>query len=255
MLFRSARLIQSMVGNAAGITGTVTISLLDGQLTAESRVELGLGYESEYLLDTVVVGAGGTPGQWAVRLRNRIESPVRIEECRAFTLPTGVLAMPLAETVPVGTTLNPNQAVDVVYQLQPADAMLVAETLPVRATPIPDAAVLLGMLVLPGGGAATPSKVTVNARFPTTPDAEPIVGLKVEFDDESEVTLTPSSPSAEVTLAGRILDVALGRSPEFFYRVQNLHPTRGGAATGWTKAAVGVPLTISWVVATIAESF
>ena len=124
-----------------------------------------------------------------------------------------------------------------------------------RFTPIPDAAVLLGMLVLPGGGAATPSKVTVNARFPTTPDAEPIVGLKVEFDDESEVTLTPSSPSAEVTLAGRILDVALGRSPEFFYRVQNLHPTRGGAATGWTKAAVGVPLTISWVVATIAESF
>jgi hypothetical protein len=243
---------------ASGITGSVSVRLLDGQETAESAVHLALGFESENLLDTVVRGVV-EPGRWRVELRNRIESPVRIEECRAFAFAGGVAA-PVADTAPIGTELRPGESLTVDYLVTPADAAFVVETAPVRATPRPDAESLLRMLVLSSGGTAETVTVDVSGRFPPPGDpafaTDPLVALRVEFDDESAVTLTSGTPDARVTLAGRLLDVALGRAVRrYFFRVQNINTSGPGAASGWLARDVGVKLDVPWVVATLPDAF
>lgn len=232
----------SAAGRAQGaLTGTVAFTLFDGT-RATSTVRISLGGDGADLVDATHVGlASDATGDHEVLVRNRVESPVELVELPAAVLPDGTAARPVGAAELVGRVLRPQERVVVRYRLDApgADVPHLRPLVIARSRPEPGALLKL-LLRSESGFESLGFGVTVKAvdgSFAATDDgAGAITGLRVEFDDGTEVELTADAPQHEVSLVGRLLDQLTGGADDqhrYLYRVTNLHPTGEGARSAW----------------------
>ncbi|MGE0320341.1 MAG: hypothetical protein AB7I44_19690 [Hyphomicrobiaceae bacterium] len=238
---RFTRLWRERLANpATGVTGEVTYQLFDGT-PAQSRVSLSLWQTSPDVFDVDFLGAvGGTSGRYRVRVRNRIESPVAIERLLSERVSDEAAAAPVDSSSLLNRTLQPQEWVDVEYQVTPPEAPVEWLEPIVFGRVEPNLAALLKLLMLNQGYSSLIFSFTVRAADGVFGAAaggtEPLIGLLVEFDDGSKVELTPEEPESEVTLVGRMIDQLMGEADDqqrYFYRVTNLHAAGEGARTTW----------------------
>lgn len=251
-------------GAALGaLTGTVAFTLFDGT-RATSTVRISLGGDGADLVDATHVGlASDGTGDHEIVVRNRVESPVELVELRAAVLPNGTAARPVGAAELVGRVLRPQEHVVVRYRLDApgADVPLLRPLVIARSRPEPGALLKL-LLRSESGFESLGFRVTVRAvdgSFAATDDgAGAIIGLRVEFDDGTDVELTADAPQQEVGLVGRVLDQLTGGADDqhrYLYRVTNLHPTGEGARSAWMDGQGTGALQVAPAAGTLALPF
>jgi hypothetical protein len=251
-------------GRALGtLSGTVAFTLFDGT-EATSAVRISLGGDGADLVDATHVGlASDGTGEHEVVVRNRVESPVELVELRAVELGHGAVAWPVGAAQLVGRVLRPQEHVVVRYRIDgPSSEVPRLQPLVIaRSRPEPTALLKL-LLRAESGFASLGFGVTVRAvegSFAAANDgASAIVGLRVEFDDGTEVALAADAPQQEVSLVGRLLDQLTGGADQqrrFLYRVTNLHPTGEGARSAWMEGHGAGTLQVAPAAGTFALPF
>ena len=233
---------QRLLDPNVGIAGSVEFRMLDGSL-GRAEVHLSLWDESDDLFDVSYPSAvEGAQGQYSVWVRNRVESPVKITELPNERLDGDVVAMPLDRESLLDKELLPGERVEVRYQVNPADAVVDDIDPMILGRVKPDGRALLPLLLSRPGYASLGFSLTVRAAErvfdPPAGGGEPIVGLLVEFDDGTELELTPEEPEEQVTLVGRLVDQIMGTEDDrqrYFYRVTNLLASGEGARTSWEE--------------------
>lgn len=253
-------------GGTAGpgaLTGTVAFTLFDGT-RATSTVRISLGGDGADLVDVSHVGlASDGSGDHEVIVRNRVESPVELVELRAAVLPDGTAARPVGAAELVGRVLRAQERVVVRYRLDTpgADVPLLQPLVIGRSRPEPGALLKL-LLRSESGFESLGFGMTVKAvdgSFTAADDgAGAITGLRVEFDDGTEIELTADAPQQEVSLVGRLLDQLTGGADDqhrYLYRVTNLHPTGEGARSAWMDGQGAGALQVAPAAGTLALPF
>lgn len=245
------------------LTGAVAFTLFDGT-RATSIVRISLAGDGADLVDVSHVGlASDGSGDHEVVVRNRVESPVELVELRAAMLPDGTAARPVGAAELVGRILRPQERVVVRYRLDApgADVPLLQPLVLGRSRPEPGALLKL-LLRSESGFESLGFGMTVKAvdgSFTAADDgAGAITGLRVEFDDGTEIELTADAPQQEVSLVGRLLDQLTGGADDqhrYLYRVTNLHPTGEGARSAWMDGQGAGTLQVAPAAGTLALPF
>lgn len=239
-----------------GISGRVTYKLFDGT-EAASDILITLWETSADVFEVDPLGpVSGQPGRQRVRVRNKIESPVTITGLPVDAVSPGVVANAADPGSVLNKRLEPQQTIEIDYQITPADAPVESIDPVVLGSVDPNISALLkGLMVSTGFSSLgfTVGVSTAAGAFGRTPQPgeEPLTGLLVEFDDGTKAKLTPESPAAEVSLLGRLTDALLGVETEqqrYFHRVTNLHPSGEGARTGWSEGREGQALEVGTAV-------
>ena len=236
----------------AGIRGRVRYQLFDGSV-AESPVVLSFWGTATDVLDIDFIGAAEQPRAYTVNVRNKIESPVTIERLPAAAVGSGAMATPVNPGGYLNRRLQPQEVVQINYQVTPPDTPVVSIVPLVYGTVEPNLTLLLRALMLSPGFKSLSFTVPVSAAegvFGTTQGSEALTGLLVEFDDGSRAQLSAAAPAAQVTLVGRLVDQILGKADDqhrYLYRVTNLHTSGEGARGNWREGQGVAPLQIGAV--------
>ena len=243
-----------------GIRGQVSYHLFDGS-TAASDVSISFWETSSDVFDIDPLGpVEGKPGVYRVRVRNRIESPVTIEELPVeAALADGVVAKIINASSLINKKLEPQEVVDIEYQVTPAEANVGTILPEIYGSVEPNLRELLKVLMLNRGYSSMGFTVPVKAMdgvftAPRGAGEEPLTGLVVEFDDGAKVKLTPTAPEMKASLVGQLTAQLLGEQDDqhrYFYRVTNLHPSGEGARTGWKEGQGEGLLSVGTVVASL----
>ena len=233
---------------SVGLEGTVEATLLGSQ-TARVPVYLSLAKTAGSVFSHAYLGPQGN-GIHRVRLINRIESPVSIDALHRVALGGSVFAFPQTST---GQVVAPGGQLDLDYRLDPADAV-VADIPPVLSTSIQVDPLRLWPQIFINQGYTSD---TFTLQLTITPDffglvppgaVDTLTGVRVEFDDETSVTLTADCLQSEVELRIPLLPRLMGdpQAEQYRYRVGNLlgadaHP---GGKTDWISGQGGAPLQV-----------
>ncbi len=231
-----------------GLEGTVEVTLLGSQ-TARVPVHLSLAKTAGRVCSHTYLGPQGN-GVHRVRLINRIESPVSIDALYRVALGGSVFAFPQTSA---GQVVAPGGQLDLDYRLDPADAV-VADIAPVLSSSIQADPLRLWPQIFVNQGYTSDTftlQVTIAPDFfgVVPPGADDtLTGVRVEFDDETSVTLTADCLQAEMELRIPLLPRLLGdpQAKQYRYRVGNLlgadaHP---GEKTDWISGQGGPPLQV-----------
>ncbi|MFC7615569.1 hypothetical protein ACFQV2_20745 [Actinokineospora soli] len=216
------------------MTGRVT-ARLPGSV-AGVPVRLSFAHTTGRLLDTAFVGPVA-PGTVRVEARNRIESPVVIDEQH----PTPAESTPAATATPVAArpvTVAPGAAVPLDFAITPADAAVTGLDPLLSLEITPDTRALLTGAMKNEGWAGDTYAVTIStdpAYFGAVPPGgtAPLTGLRVDLVPGTSVVLTADAPSTTAHLRMPLLDWLLRdtAATRFTYRVVNLHGSADGAAS------------------------
>ncbi|PSN19930.1 hypothetical protein C7271_04735 [filamentous cyanobacterium CCP5] len=237
---------QTQLSQGTGLSGKVTYTLFDGS-TEESDVQISFYAESPEPFDISFEGpVDGQPGRFRYCVRNRIESPVKITNLLREPLDQNIYAHAVNAGELINRILRPQEMITVDYQLSPADADIVPEarSLTILGEIQPDFNALLRLLMVKQGYESLGFSLQVEAVAGTfesgkTANGETLSGLLVEFDDGTQVILTPEEEVVEVNLIGRLIDQILGTADDehrYFYRVTNLTSDNlEGARTHWRE--------------------
>lgn len=225
--------------SGVGLEGEVEAMLLDGR-TARIPIRISLRETAGSVFDWAV--SPGQDGRCTLSLRNRIESPVRIDELPAVALGAAASASP--EEVPPAEPIAPRATVSVAYRLTPPGTSLAGfDPAPVTSVE-PDFMAILAQTTVVQGYAKDSFDVTVSIDplfFGAAPvGTPPLTGVRVEFRTREEpVLLTPAQPSVTVTLPMPLLLFVTNSADaqHYSYAVTNLHADGPGAATAFTAGS------------------
>lgn len=234
---RLAAAFQSPSG--IGLQGWVSATLSDGsQVDIPLVVSLKENAGSPFDAPMLHPDADGTLGHYTVTLRNRIESPVRVNAALPLALGDwtdpasgethAVTAFPVdppaAEPVPPGGTAQLR------YAVTPAAFPLLSIEPALDLDILPDLARLLGQL--------TVTEAFTDATFEVQASASPLFfgsdalsALRIEFDDGPVVTLDAAHLSQTVALRKPVLARILGLDPGYRYRLVQVDAQGGERAT------------------------
>ncbi len=224
------------------LRGTVEYQLFDGS-TARIPARVSLREPSPHAFQVDFAGASDlAAGRYRIAIRNRIESPTIIAELPGVELGDGAVAHAVDPQNHTGQTLQPNETRIIEYAVVPPTTALTELVPVVVGAPVPDVNRLFQLLTVATGFGSQSFTVKVRAApglFGVAPAAGlPLVGLLVEFDDGTRVTLTPEQPEQDVAVMGRFLDRLQGNADtqdRYFFRVTNLHADGEGARTAWSE--------------------
>ncbi|WP_171984639.1 hypothetical protein [Hydrogenophaga sp. A37] len=229
-----------------GMQGWVSATISDGTqvdipLVVSLKDNTGTAFDPPHLR----ADADGVPGHHAVSLRNRIESPVRINavhpvELGAWNDPVGgqlhrVTALPLDP--PPAEPVGPGQTVDLRYEVRPASFPLVSIVPALDVDIQPDLALLMGQLTVTEAFTEATFDVQVSAS-PLFFGAGALMSLRIEFDEGPTVTLDASVPTRQVTLRKPVIARILGLEPGYRYRLIEMD-AQGGQRVHEGLAGVG----------------
>ena len=221
-----------------GIEGAVRAQLLDGR-SIDIPLRLSLRETAGSLFDATFLGpvAGAPQGRHRVSLRNRIESAVELRAIAAVQVAPGVMAAPLSPVLPL--VVRPGETIQIEYAAPPQAVVTAIEPV-LSAVAQVEPHFLWRMLMVNRG--YTSNTFTIQVAIdpgyfgpPPSEKQELLTGVLVEFEADTEVTLTAQRPSAEVVLRMPILDRLLKEptAQGYRYRVTNLHVSGEGARTNW----------------------
>lgn len=223
-----------------GLRGSLQIQLSDNTQTT-IPVNLSLVSTAGPVFDRTFNGpVAGTPGQYQVTLRNRIESAVHIDSLSGVLLAPNTVASPV--TAAAGTIVKPGDTLVLTYQVTPAEAV-VTDIEPTMTTSIQlelanQTALWRSLMVNQGYTSDTfPVHVSSDASWfgPPPKDMELITGVLVEFQDDCSTTLTSTQLAADVTLRMPLLGRLLKdpNAQQYLYRVTVLHASGPGVRSKW----------------------
>jgi len=228
---------EAQAGTGSGLQGTIHAHLFDGT-NATVPLTLSLAKTAGPVFSRTFDGpVPGVQGQYRITLRNQIESKVHIDKFYGVRVTQGVLASPVGATP--GVVLNPGETLQLTYQVQPANASI-SDIEPILSVSIePNLSMLLPLLMVNQG--YTSFTFTVNVSTdphvfdPPSGGGELLTGLKVEFEFDTSVTLTPTKPTMDAVLRMPLLAVILKSSDakKYRYRVTNISASGEGARTNW----------------------
>lgn len=224
------------------LSGELLVRL--GGVTADAGIPVRMSFRRTggRLVDTTYLGAVAADTV-RVSVRNRLESPVVIDEVHPTPAASGsttpVLARPLT---PGPVTVAPGAAVNLDFKLEPPGSAITGLDPFLSLEVRPDLEKLLRGLMVNEGYVADTFAMTVTIdpgyfRGIPTGATSPITAVRVEFKPNIAVTLTAAAPRQSVRLPMPLLEWLLNRDAAtvFRYRVVNLH----GPATAYTDGAVG----------------
>ncbi|QJP16079.1 hypothetical protein G3545_22000 [Starkeya sp. ORNL1] len=225
-----------------GIAGRVEAALIGSDVTS-IPVRLSLRETSGPMLGRAFRGPVGD-GKVRVALQNRLESTVTIAEL--YRSPAGS-AVAYPEALP-GQHIPPGGSIDLDYRIVPPDADVVDLDPLLLAVVDADLAALLPRLMTNQGYSSDTFEVEVStdpAYFGVVPPggAEPLSGLRVEFENDTTATLDAAGPSERARLRIPILGWLLKQpdATRYRYRVVNrvgpADAARDGAASPWMEGA------------------
>lgn len=224
-----------------GITGEV-IASLPGNRTTSIPIRLSLHDAGGILADRTFRGAV-SEGRVRVTLRNRIESPMRINEFLATRVENG-MAFPEANP---GLQIAPGAFADIDYRIEPPNLVVTDIDPLIRVSIEPDMPALLPSIMVNRGYAADtfPLSVSVDPVYfgQVMPgDAAPLTGLLVEFSGDASVVLDAADPDEDVKVRLPILEWLLKRpnGERYEYRVTNLTGGQDAARAGVGQWIEGV---------------
>jgi hypothetical protein len=225
--------------SGVGLEGEVEATLLDGR-TARIPIRIGLRDTVGDVFDWAVTASA--PGRCAVALRNRIESPVRIDALPVVALGEAATASPA--DVPPSDAVAPGEAASVEYRVAPPDADIAAfDPAPVTSV-VPDFMKILAQTTVIQGYADDTFDIRVEVDpvvFQFVPQgSRPLTGLQVTFRTREEpVVLTPEQPAVTVTLRMPLLLFVTNAeaAQHYSYSVTNLHADGPGASTAFTASS------------------
>lgn len=240
-----------------GLGGSVSASLLGG-LPAEIPVELSLRAAAGAVFDTAYKGPVDG-GLHRVTLRNRIESPVRVERLYRVAVGSGFAAFPQSDP---GAVVPPGGTLDIDYRLAPMTPP--ADGAPAPAPPaLADLSPLLATSVVADPHALWPLlfvnqgythdrftvQVSIDPQFFSAPPpggGPALTGVRVDFDSGAAVALTAAAPQAAVELRIPLLARLMGdpQAERYSYRVVNLAGDAAGTPTDWTAMVGDAPLAV-----------
>ena len=241
-----------------GLVGTVQATLFDGT-AADIPVELSLTQTLGLPFDRLFLGpVDGQPSRYRVQLTNRIESPVLISSLYGVQVGTR-FAYPQHLILPNGTTtssatVQPGETVIIEYLVAPNDGP-VADIAPLLESSVLINHAQLWPLLMFNEGYTSHTfdlSVSMDAAFFNSPPPDgmaPLAGVRVEFEPETAVILTPDQLATTATLRMPLLPWLLQQdAQQYRYRVTNLYLTTEGVKLGtpteWTAQMGNTPLTI-----------
>src|SRR6266699_4088399 len=155
----------------------------------------------------------------------------------ALLLSLAIIASPVGAIR--GMFLNPGEPLQLTYQVQPANASI-RDIEPILSVSIePNLSMLLPLLMVNQGYTSFTFTVDVSTDphvvDPPSGGGELLTGLKVEFEFDTSVTLTPTKPTMDAVLRMPLLAVILKSSDakKYRYRVTNISASGEGARTNW----------------------
>lgn len=231
--------------SGVGLEGEVEATLLDGR-TAKIPIRIGLRATVGTVFDWAVTG--GADGRCALALRNRIESPVRIDALPVVALGEAASARP--EGLPPTELIPPGGTVSVSYRVTPPGASVaVFDPAPVTSVDPNFMAILAQTTVVQGYAKDTfDVEVAIDPMFfEFVPEgARPLTGVQVQFRTREEpVVLTPAQPRVTVTLQMPLLLFVTNaaEAQHYSYYVTNLHGDGPGATTAFTAGSGNLEVT------------
>ncbi|MCA9967313.1 MAG: hypothetical protein KC423_23860, partial [Anaerolineales bacterium] len=242
-----------------GLAGMVQATLFDGT-AADIPVELSLTQTLGQLFDRNFLGpVDGQPGRYRVQLTNHIESPVLISSLYGVQVGTR-FAYPQHLILPDGTTnssatVQPGETVVIEYLVAPNDGPVADITPLLESTVLVNHAQLWPLLMFNEGYTSHTFdlSVSMDAAFFNSPPPDgmaQLAGVRVEFEPETAVILTPDQLATTATLRMPLLPWLLQQdAQQYRYRVTNLYLTTEGVKLGtpteWTAQMGNTPLTVT----------
>ncbi|MDQ7746299.1 hypothetical protein [Hydrogenophaga pseudoflava] len=230
---RLAAAFQSPAG--IGMQGWVTATISDGtQVDIPLVVSLKDNTGSVFDPQLLRPDPDGVPGHCVVTLRNRIESPVRVNGVHAQELgvwtdpatgvPQTVTVRPL--DLPPAAPVLPGQTVDLRFAVTPAAFPLLSITPALDLDIQPDLARLMGQLTVTEAFTEATFEVQVSAS-PLFFGPGALTALRVEFDDGPVVALDAGTLVQTVSLRKPVVARILGLEPGYRYRLVAVDAQRG----------------------------
>jgi len=195
---RFTRALQTASG--IGLDGHVEVVLLDGT-EATVPVRIGLRDNAEFAFDHAVVSSSADVAE--VSLRNRIESPVRIDHLHTVALTEDGQASPAQ--LPSGQPVEPGQTTNLSYTINPPGTAVAALAPRIDASVLPDVLAILSQTTITQGYSDRDFTITVSidpAFFDQSGEgSEALSAIEIQFRTREEpVVLTPDAPQQQVTL-------------------------------------------------------
>lgn len=222
---RLAAAFQSPAG--IGMQGWVTATISDGtQVDIPLVVSLKDNTGSVFDPQLLRPDPDGVPGHHVVTLRNRIESPVRVngvhpQELGVWTDPaTGVAQSVTVRPLelPPAAAVAPGQTLDLRLAVEPAAFPLLSVSPALDLDIQPDLARLMGQLTVTEAFTEATFEVQVSAS-PLFFGPGALTSLRVEFDDGPVVTLDAGTLVQTVSLRKPVVARILGLEPGYRYRL------------------------------------
>jgi hypothetical protein len=225
--------------SGVGLEGEVEATLLDGH-TSRIPIRIGLRDTVGDVFDWAI--SGTSAGRCALALRNRIESPVRIDVLPVVALADAGTASPA--DIPPSAAIAPGEVVSVEYRLVPVDASTAAFNPAPVISVLPDFMKILAQTTVIQGYADDTFDIRVEVdpvvfQF-TLQGSQPLTGLEVTFRTREEpVVLTPEQPGTTVTLRMPLLLFVTNAdaAQHYSYSVTNLHAGGPGATTAFMASS------------------
>lgn len=234
---RFTRALQTASG--VGLEGHVEATLLDGSTTTVPvRISLRdtVGAPFDSAVETV------SPALARATLRNRIESPVRIDHVHDVALADGGRAT--AAAVASADPVAPRGTTTVDYRLEP-EGQSTAGLVPLLDTStVPDVLAILSQTTVVQGYSDRDFQIELAIDplfFQSTPPGQvPLTAVEVAFRTlEEPVRLTAAEPSLQVTLPMPLLLFITNAdsAQHYSYSVTDLHGDTRGASTPFTAGS------------------
>ncbi len=231
---RFTRALQTTAG--IGLEGHVEVVLLDGT-EATVPVRIGLRDNAEFAFDHAVTSSSADAAD--VVLRNRIESPVRIDHLHTIALGEGAQASPAQ--LASGEPIEPGQTTNLSYSINPPGTAVGALAPRIDASVLPDVLAILSQTTITQGYSDRDFTITVSVD-PTFFDhsgggADALTGIEVQFRTREEpVVLTRDAPQQQVTLPMPLLLFMTNASEaqHYSYAVTDLFGTERGQTGPYT---------------------
>lgn len=229
--------------SGVGLEGEIEATLLDGR-TARIPIRIGLREAVGSVFDWAVTGAAD--GGCVVSLRNRIESPVRIDELPVVQLGAAASAAPAV--IPPAQPIPPGETASVGYRVTPSGASVAGFDFAPVTSIVPNLMAILAQTTVVQGYAKDTFEIDVfvDPMFFSTASARPLTGVQVTFRTREEpVVLTPAQPKVRVTLQMPLLLFVTNanEAQHYSYSVTNLHADGPGATTAFTAGLGNLEVT------------
>ncbi|MXO90841.1 hypothetical protein GRI41_08415 [Altererythrobacter aquaemixtae] len=228
-----------------GLEGHVEAVLMDGTI-ASVPVRVGLRDSAEFAFDHAVDSVDANTAR--VTLRNRIESPVRIDHIHDVALPDGASAAPtqLASADPI----EPGATTNVDFALNPPGTPSASLDPQFDASVLPDFLAILSQTTITQGYSDRDFSIDVSidpAFFASAAsDLGPLTAIEIAFRTlEEPVLLTAAQPSQTVTLPMPLLLFITNASDaqHYSYQITDIHGGERGEATAYTAGSGNLEVT------------